>query len=223
MTQDGALQVCVGNLTDHEAYPYEDYLLEHTRKAGNKTGHALDFGCGPGRMMSRMAKYFDKIDGLDLDERNLKWASTYLRQRGLDSRDYRLFLADGLSCGPLPPDTKYEFIYSTIVLQHIAVYSIRRNIFAGMRDLLTESGTACLQVGFGWDGGADWFDDYFQAMSTNGGLDACIADETRLAAVIEDFKELGFSSVVVERKPSPHPGRPRDLYHPEWLFIHLNV
>src|SRR4051812_35676821 len=65
----------VGNYGWHEQVPYEDYLLN--RKGESKTSLfsdtrdklALDFGCGPGRMVNRMSKLFKRVDGADISKR----------------------------------------------------------------------------------------------------------------------------------------------------------
>ena len=67
-TFDDAKNLCVGNFEVHEAYPYEEHLLQHFE---GKSGVALDFACGIGRMMKRMLGHFDVVDGVDISEENL--------------------------------------------------------------------------------------------------------------------------------------------------------
>lgn len=76
-TYEDAKNLCVGAFKDHEAYPYEEYLLE---KYAGETGHALDFGCGIGRMMKRMFDVFAYIDSADLIQENLDYARRYLSE-----------------------------------------------------------------------------------------------------------------------------------------------
>ena len=66
-----AKRLCVGMFDDHERYPYEKYLLEHYTQPAAR---ALDFACGMGRMMNRMLKHFDHVDGVDLNARNHEYA-----------------------------------------------------------------------------------------------------------------------------------------------------
>src|SRR5688572_216541 len=64
----------VGNYAWHEEFPYESLLLYingDIRKPifdnfSDKV--ALDFACGPGRMVPRMKKFFSKVDGADISK-----------------------------------------------------------------------------------------------------------------------------------------------------------
>ena len=42
-------------------------------------------------------------------------------------KNYNFYVTDGQSLNPAPSE-EYDFIFSTIVLQHIPVYNIRRSI-----------------------------------------------------------------------------------------------
>ena len=216
VTAELSKKLCVGHFEAHQKYPYMDFLLEH---ASGKKNTALDFGCGPARMMLQMLNLFEKVDGMDIDSRNLIYADSYLVANGVNRNRFNLYLGNGLNIKPIPQIT-YDFVYSTICLQHIAVYKIRRQIFVDILNLLTAGGTACIQVGYGWQGPAGWFQNKWDAPITNGGFDASIPDLLTLNKVQEDFLEIGFSKVHMEIKPSPHPELNNE-YHPFWLFIHL--
>ena len=57
----------VGCFDEHEKYPYEQYLLaKFTDEHPFKEMTALDFGCGPGRMICRLAPIFGRVDGVDI-------------------------------------------------------------------------------------------------------------------------------------------------------------
>ena len=157
---------------------------------------------------------------MDIDPRNLEYASAYLEFNGISPNRYNLYLGDGLGINPMPNESKYDFIYSTICLQHIAVYKIRRQILVDTLNLLAIGGTACIQVGYGWKGPAGWFDNHYDAIGTNGGFDASIPDAMTLDSVKRDLLEIGFSKVHMVLKPSPHPELNNE-YHPYWLFMHL--
>jgi cyclopropane fatty-acyl-phospholipid synthase-like methyltransferase len=216
-TYEDAKKLCVGKFEEHEAYPYERYLLE---KYDGKTERSLDFGCGIGRMMKRMLDIFEHVDGADLMEENLDYARRYLsRENTIEETRYNLFKTDGLGC-KISPAYKYEFIYSTICLQHIAVHRIRYEIFCDLFKLLKEKGQCCFQMGFGWDNGVHWFNNEYGARRTNAGLDVSIPDDSHLPMIEEDFRKIGFTKVEYVKELSPHKSN-FNSYHPYWLFIHL--
>ena len=92
-TFEDAKNLCVGNFDVHEAYPYEEYLLEHFE--GSQT-IALDFACGMGRMMNRMMSHFDFVDGSDISSENLSYAKKYLSDLGVADERYSTFLSSGV-------------------------------------------------------------------------------------------------------------------------------
>lgn len=209
-TYESCKNKCVGNWDVHELYPYDTYLLEHYNGKYNK---ALDFGCGMGRMIKRMLTTFNRVDGADLILKNLEYAKLYLDG---DLDKVKLFNTDGLSCSINSDD--YDFIYSTICIQHICVHEIRFNIIRDFYKLLNESGEICLQVGFGWDNGFYWLDNKYNVSSTNAGNDFTIPNQEHFKVIEEDLNKIGFKDVKFTLKESPHPNIMN--YHYQWLFIH---
>jgi SAM-dependent methyltransferase len=209
-TYDSCKDKCVGNWDVHESYPYDEYLLELYTGKFNK---ALDFGCGMGRMIKRMLSKFKQVYGADLIAKNLEHANTYLIEY-LDR--IKLYQTDGLSCSI--ESNNYDFIYSTICIQHICVYETRINIIKDFYNLLNETGEICLQVGFGWDNGMHWGTNNYTATSTNAGNDFTIPNESHFEKIEKDLLNIGFKSVKFTLKESPHPYIKN--YHPNWLFIH---
>lgn len=212
VTYDSCKDRCVGNWDAHEAYPYEKYLLENYNGNFNK---ALDFGCGMGRMIKRMLKFFKKVDGADLIKKNLEYSKEYLQN---DMKDVNLYQVDGLSC--LIESSNYDFIYSTICLQHICVHEIRYNIIKDFYSLLNNNGSICLQVGFGWDNNVYWKSNLYNATSTNVGCDFCIPNVSYFKDIEKDLTNIGFKNIKFTLKESPHPEFTD--YHSEWLFIHAD-
>lgn len=212
MSFQDAKDLCVACFDDHEKYPYEKHLLE---KFDGKLKYALDFGCGMGRMMNRMLHHFEFVHGIDLMESNLKYASRYLLEHGWPEKNFCLFQSDGLGC-KVQNGIEYDFIYSTICLQHIPVYEIRRKIISDIFSITKKGGQCCLQMVFGLDNGTYWFDNVYGAYSTNGGHDVSIPDETHLDLIRKDLIGIGFSSVEFTQRESPH-----EDFQVRWLFIHL--
>ena len=113
----------VGNYNFHENFPYETFLLY---KYGDirrpifdnfNDKYALDICCGEGRMVRRMNKIFKRCDGCDISEKMLDSAR-------VKTRNSLSYLTNGRDCGPAC-DNFYDFIFSTISMQHICVYDIR--------------------------------------------------------------------------------------------------
>lgn len=205
----------VGFYEWHENFPYETQLLfvngdlrypllEHTGKR-----KALDFGCGPGRMIGRMRRLFAEVDGVDISERLIAEA----RRRNPES-DF--WVSSGDDLGGAQPES-YDLVYSTIAMQHIAVRSLRQTILRKMGEALKPGGAVSIQLAFNpsfpylrpvlqvEDGTrvvevrerdtthAGWNEDRISATSTNSGCDVAIGTAD-LPAVRADF-EASFDDV----------------------------
>jgi ubiquinone/menaquinone biosynthesis C-methylase UbiE len=75
---------------------------------------ALDFGCGVGRLSQALAVHFREVTGVDIAPSMIKLANRYNRH---GSR-CRYFVNDHDHLGIFSENT-FDFVYSTIVLQHI--------------------------------------------------------------------------------------------------------
>lgn len=76
--------------------------------------HALDFGCGAGRLTQALASIFERVDGVDISRTMLDAARAF--NRHADRCHYHLNLTPDLS---LFPDATFSFVYSTLALQHM--------------------------------------------------------------------------------------------------------
>jgi SAM-dependent methyltransferase len=86
-----------------------------------RTGRALDFGCGVGRLTQALAKKFTLCDGVDIAPSMIERADEI--NRFGDRCRYHVNDRDDLA---LFEDATFDFVYSDIVLQHIAPeYSAR--------------------------------------------------------------------------------------------------
>ncbi len=80
---------------------------------------ALDFGCGAGRLTQALADIFEEVVGLDISPTMIDQANK-LNRRGPGCR----FLLNDRDDLNLFPDGHFDFVYSSITLQHIdPVYS----------------------------------------------------------------------------------------------------
>jgi SAM-dependent methyltransferase len=235
----------VGNYDWHENYPYETFLLYRygdIRKPifenfSDRT--ALDFACGPGRMIRRMRRFFAKVDGCDIAQRLLDDAK-------LLNPDSHFFLTSGQDLG-LPPLATYDFIYCTISMQHIACYSIRMKIIKLMKSALTQGGCITLQLGYNRDfpyvtekqftinkklvtikarsHQADYIDDAIYASTTNGGFDVGIGRKD-IQYIKKDItslfgnSEIWFSNVDNYYDDLSGATHDRSYWAKDWIFIH---
>lgn len=199
----------VGNYGWHENFPYETNLLYRYADVRlpvletAATARALDVGCGPGRMITRMKKLIGQVDGADISKRLLNEA----QQRHPDSQ---FFETAGNDLGGAPSNS-YDFVYSTIALQHVAVRSIRLNILREIRRVLKPGGAFTLQFAYldtlpyviqrtgrllryfnlaratPLAGHAGWDKDEVSATTTNGACDVTIGPNT-IGLAVADFQ-----------------------------------
>lgn len=75
---------------------------------------ALDFGCGVGRLTQALAGYFDEVTGVDIAPSMLENA------RRFNDLPNVTFLHNEQPDLAVVPDESLDFVYTTIVLQHMA-------------------------------------------------------------------------------------------------------
>jgi ubiquinone/menaquinone biosynthesis C-methylase UbiE len=85
-------------------------------------GTALDFGCGVGRLSRGLAERFDSVIGVDISPRMIELA----KEHNPGSR-FR-FLLNQSSDLTILADESVDFIYSSIVLQHIPVPAVKKYV-----------------------------------------------------------------------------------------------
>src|SRR5437588_5150478 len=75
---------------------------------------ALEIGCGPGRLMRPLSRYFTEIHGVDVSDEMIKLA----KQQLLDTRNAYPHHSSGSDLAQFPAE-KFDFVYSFAVFQHI--------------------------------------------------------------------------------------------------------
>lgn len=75
---------------------------------------ALDFGCGVGRATQALTNYFDEVYGVDIAPSMIELANKFNRYP--DRCKYYLNQTDNLI---VFPDNSFDFIFSTLTLQHM--------------------------------------------------------------------------------------------------------
>lgn len=102
---------------------------------------ALDFGCGVGRLTRAMASYFGGVVGVDLSGVMIE------RARLLHADEPRCSFAELARHGRIEfPDARFNFVYSRIVLQHIADRRVTAAFLREFVRVLAPGGLLVFQV-----------------------------------------------------------------------------
>ena len=177
------------------------------------TGIALDFGCGTGRNVDNLLRLGDwrQVHGADLSSENIKHARSKLQDKHNSSR-FELFVTSGVDAKILPDDT-YSFVMSTIVLQHIAVWSIRYAILKDIYRAMNQGGIFSFQMAK--HGAVEYRADHWDAAGTNGYCDCkCDVDELQ-----KDLAGIGFKDIVIVSRPEWDYLNKRYCEGENWVFV----
>lgn len=219
----------VGNYEWHEEFPYEKYLFfdfeTEQLLVEREKATVVDFACGPGRMVNRAKRLFNRVDGIDISE----YAIDYARNHFSNSN---FFVSSGIDVGDAPQNY-YDIVFSTIAIQHIPCKTIRENIFRGIESLLKPEGIMSIQIAYHpnivagvWSHDtehASYESDFWNAKATNGHADMVI-NENDLPNLKKDleqiYDEVKFKLVNVDKIYSNLNGRYHAPYWAsDWLFI----
>lgn len=93
-----------------------DEVLEYASElpAGRGRDRALDFGCGVGRLTQALALHFDQVTGIDISHTMIERAKQHNEHGGRVA--YRVNTDGDLR---LFESASFDFVYSSITLQHI--------------------------------------------------------------------------------------------------------
>ncbi|MGZ7103755.1 MAG: class I SAM-dependent methyltransferase, partial [Candidatus Angelobacter sp.] len=120
-----------------------EVILGYAARTGvciDRTSPALDFGCGVGRLTRALAGYFPECCGVDISPTMIRLAQELNR----DLPQCRFLLNDDARLKSLR-DNYFGFIYTSIVLQHIAEPYSRKYIAELVR-VLKPGGMLVFQV-----------------------------------------------------------------------------
>lgn len=202
------LDVIVGSYHEHNNFPDYDLYLFPNLDFTNKI--ALEYGCGTGRNLIKFANRFQRIDGTDISQECLDAAKINLESNNILVSN--LYLSNGNNI-PVSNET-YDVIFAVICLQHICVHEIRYQIMQDVFRTLKPNGWFCFQMGFGGrPNSVNYFDNDYDAQTTNGGRDVSIHNEQDLK---NDLEKIGFSNY------KSHIGQtgPNDE-HKNWLWVQV--
>jgi SAM-dependent methyltransferase len=117
-------------------------ILHQLRSRGINVARlrALDFGCGVGRLSQALAAHFERIDGVDISSTMIELA------RSLNSNGERIiYHANDRPDLRMFADATFDFVVSSIVLQHIEP-SIGLGYLAELCRVLAPAGALVFQV-----------------------------------------------------------------------------
>jgi ubiquinone/menaquinone biosynthesis C-methylase UbiE len=201
----------VGSWRQHDEWTdYETFLMKYVHPADEYV--ALDFGCGPGRNIRRWSNWFKRIDGADISKVNIANARVFLQDQVSDAKSPNLFVTNGADCGDAPSNS-YDFVFSTVCLQHICSHSVRFAILTDLYRVLKPGGRISIQMGFGSPSPmtVGYFEDNFSAEATNRSCDTEISDVSEPKS---DFDKIGFQNFESWIRPVG----PGDI-HPSWVYM----
>lgn len=211
-------QAYAGGTSNHEEHntnpDYWNILLGDLKDKEKWDGKiALDFACGRGRNVTNMFNLCDwkRIDGIDISERNIEYNKSEFKNQSSE-----WYCNNGVDVSQLK-DNEYDFIMSTIALQHIPVYDIRKSLITDLLRALKSGGLFSFQMGYGSDLNSplgprvSYFENYYEAKGTNS---ACDVRVQNVDDVIKDLSEIGFINITTEVKESYS-----DSGHSHWIYI----
>jgi SAM-dependent methyltransferase len=199
----------VGSFQEHNSWPDYDRFMFRYVDDSFKDKYALDFACGPGRNIAKYHHLFRRLDGADIAQNNLDNADIYLRSVGAPVPN--LYVTSGVNLGS-SPDNTYDFIFSTVAMQHICVHETRFSIFQHMYRALRCRGRISIQMGFGVSPGkVGYYENHYDATATNSALDTMVENPD---FVENDLKLIGFRDFEYWVRPVG----PGDS-HPYWIFF----
>jgi len=200
----------VGSFDAHNNWDDYEFLFKDIENCENKI--VLDFGCGPGRNLVKYSSKFKLIDGTDIDETNLQNAVRWIEYNNIEKEKHNLILCNGVDLNRIGDQT-YDIVMSTICMQHICVYEIRFNYLKEFYRVLKNDGYITIQMGYGTPSPAcvDYYDNYYEANSTNRACDTNISDYKQIE---KDLLSIGFKNFKYYiRKTGPGDS------HPNWIFF----
>lgn len=207
-----------GGTTNHNEHnsnsDYWNILLGDLKDSKNWDGkNALDFACGKGRNVTNMLTLcnWERVDGIDISNSNIE-----NNKNEYKNQNSNWYCNNGIDVSDLK-NNEYDFIMSTIALQHIPVYDIRKSLITDLLRTLKPGGLFSFQLGYGAGlessigSRVSYFENYYDAPGTNSICDVRVQN---VNDVIEDLTKIGFTNISVEIRESYS-----DSGHTHWIYV----
>ena len=134
------------NVVGHRSWTYKQYLKETRRfftmitpflpkNLKNTNSTVLDFGCGIGRCIPLLMKFFDEYWGVDIIESVLE-----RNKKQYNEHNFVLIRKDGT----IPISKKFNMIFCNVVLQHVIDDVLLQYYIQQFRTLLKKDGFVLL-------------------------------------------------------------------------------
>lgn len=202
----------VGTYDKHNEWSDYDTHLFKDFKTFDKV--ALEYGCGPGRNIIKFNNRFKRIDGIDISKVNIEKAKLNIAHNGIKEPNLYVTAGDNLK---MISDEAYDVVFSVICFQHICVHEIRFSILQEIYRVLRTGGYLCFQMGYGGKdkiATAGYYENVYDAVTTNGGADISIMNEADLISDLVD--KIGFIDYRSDiRDTGPGDG------HKKWLWAQV--
>lgn len=115
--------------------------LRRLQAGHHRARRALEIGCGPGRLLKPLSRYFGEIHGVDVADEMIRLA----RERLRDIPHAHVHATNGAELAQFA-DSSFDFVYSYAVFQHIPSREVVMQYLAETRRVLKPGGLARLQL-----------------------------------------------------------------------------
>ena len=194
------------NWSDYDNFLFKDFETSELI--------AIEYGCGPGRNLVKFSDRFARVDGIDISDVNIEKARLNINANNIQEPNLYVTSGDNLSA---VADESYDVVFAVICFQHICVHEIRFNIMKDIFRVLKPGGKLCFQMGYGGKDGiptAGYYDNNYDAGSTNGHSDVSITDEQDLREDLVD--KIGFKNYKSDiRETGPGDN------HKNWIWVQV--
>jgi ubiquinone/menaquinone biosynthesis C-methylase UbiE len=170
----------------------------------------FDFGFGFGGNLKHLSDIanWDKLTGCDIAENFVPFGEKYLELSGIQPNKIRLYETNGYDL-TFMVDECVDFLTSTVVLQHIALYQVRYNLLSEFYRVMKTG--AIMSIQFNSSSGVDY---YTTNVNPELRQNCCVSSQNQ---VINDLIKIGFDKDKITYYWSYNPML--GVNDKSWLYI----